>query len=158
MRPINKTLLFLATTLLFSGGGCTTAPSEKKKEQEAEDRSASIPQEPREGGVVETVSPEPFKNLKKRREKALLLDVRTPEEVARGAIPGACNLNFHAKDFKKELMEKVGNKDTVMVYCASGGRSGKTARILKENGVTYVCDLKGGIRAWKEAGFKVVQE
>ena len=38
-----------------------------------------------------------------------------------------------------------------MIYCASGGRSGKAAKILKKNEFTHIIDLKGGFTAWENA-------
>ncbi|MEO0735097.1 MAG: rhodanese-like domain-containing protein [Bacteroidota bacterium] len=80
-------------------------------------------------------------------DNTVLLDVRTPQETAGGVIEGAIELDFRSPDFSAQL--KALNPDkTYLVYCASGGRSGKTAEMLHDLGVQQVYNLKGGYRAW----------
>ncbi len=86
----------------------------------------------------------------------LLLDVRTPEEYAEGHLEGSQNVDILQEDF----VDKVNNMDktqTAFVYCRSGGRSKNAANILATAGFTKIFDLKGGIGAWQEEGFAVVQ-
>ncbi|MFY0627360.1 MAG: rhodanese-like domain-containing protein [Reichenbachiella sp.] len=84
-------------------------------------------------------------------DNAVLLDVRTKEEVEQGKIPGAVHIDFYQEDFKDKINE-LDQSVPYLIYCASGGRSNKTATLLLENGFTEVYDLKGGIRAWKAKG------
>ncbi len=76
---------------------------------------------------------------------ARLVDVRTPGEFAGGALPGAVNIPLD------QLSTRVGElqKDPkpVVVYCASGMRSGQAKRILAGAGLTEVYDL-GGMSRW----------
>lgn len=83
---------------------------------------------------------------------AILLDVRTPQEIAGGQIAGARNLVFGAPGFDQEVL-KIG-KLPVFVYCAGGGRSGKVARLLQKHGYE-VYDLQGGFANWKTQGLPV---
>jgi rhodanese-related sulfurtransferase len=84
-----------------------------------------------------------------------ILDVRTPDEVARGIIEGALVIDFYDEDFKKQL-KKLDRTKPVYVYCASGGRSADAAEMLTEMGYKQVFNLAGGIKAWKAAGKPVV--
>jgi len=43
----------------------------------------------------------------------------------------------------------------LFVYCGSGIRCVKAAKILKEKGYVEVYELAGGLEAWKAAGMKV---
>ncbi len=79
-----------------------------------------------------------------------LIDVRKPEEVAAGAIDGAINYNFYDADFE-EKMKALDTNKAIYVYCKSGGRSGKTVKLLNSLGFQEVYDLKGGFTAWKAA-------
>ncbi len=76
-----------------------------------------------------------------------LIDVRTPAEVAAGAIPGAVNIDFYDDQFEKKIGALDPNRP-IMVYCKSGGRSGKSAQALKKMGCKEVYDLAGGYTAW----------
>lgn len=77
-----------------------------------------------------------------------LVDVRTPEEFSGGYISGAVNMNVNAPGFKEQVTTLDKSKP-VMVYCKGGGRSGRAAEILKNEGFTQVYDLDGGIMAWQ---------
>lgn len=77
-----------------------------------------------------------------------LLDVRTPEEFNNGAIGNAKNIDYYAASFKEQLLHLDKNMP-VAIYCKSGGRSGRTAKILMSLGFKEVYDLKGGYLNWK---------
>jgi phage shock protein E len=81
-----------------------------------------------------------------------LLDVRTPAEFAEGHVPGAVNIPVQA------LESRAGEVPTdreVVVYCASGARATRAARMLAERGYGDVHEMTGSLMAWREAGFKV---
>ena len=87
-------------------------------------------------------------------ENVVLLDVRTPKEFAQGKIPEAINLDFYHDGFAEKL-EKLDKNNTYMVYCAAGRRSKHALSLLKDKGFKSVYDLKGGMKAWRKAGFEV---
>lgn len=96
-----------------------------------------------------------FKNLL-ISEQGILLDVRTPEETSLGQINNASTLNFYGDSFEDKLKLIQKNK-TVFVYCRSGGRSIKAAKLLLELGQHKVYNLKGGIGAWERLGFQITE-
>ncbi len=72
---------------------------------------------------------------------AVILDVRTPDEFADGAYPGAKNIPVNVLPHR---LDAVGPKTKpVVVYCASGGRSAVAQQILKANGWTDVTNAGG---------------
>ena len=76
---------------------------------------------------------------------ALLLDVRSPGEFGSMHIPGATNIPV--QELKGRLGE-LGAKDRdIVLYCASGMRSGGAAGMLRGAGFTSVHDL-GPMAAW----------
>ncbi|MFM9052084.1 MAG: thioredoxin domain-containing protein [Bacteroidota bacterium] len=85
---------------------------------------------------------------------AILLDVRTPEEIAAGGIPGASTIDFYDPEFETRinLMDK---SKSIYVYCHAGGRSAKAAQLLINNGFAHVYNLQGGMTAWEEKGLPV---
>ena len=79
----------------------------------------------------------------------LLLDVREPEEYARGHVPGAVNLP------QAELATRLGEvpRDRpVQVICQGGYRSLRSAQFLKQRGYESVASVRGGTGAWQAAG------
>jgi phage shock protein E len=83
-----------------------------------------------------------------------LVDVRTPAEYQTAHIANAANINFNDPSFKVN-MEKMDKNKPIAVYCAAGGRSGKSAALLTQMGFKTVYDLQGGMGAWKAKGKKV---
>jgi rhodanese-related sulfurtransferase len=88
---------------------------------------------------------------------AVLVDVREPEEVEAGHIPGSVHvprgmLEFRADPSSPYHQEPLDPSARVIVHCAGGGRSALAAARLKEMGYERVAHLDGGINAWKEAG------
>ncbi|TAE59522.1 MAG: rhodanese-like domain-containing protein, partial [Bacteroidetes bacterium] len=50
---------------------------------------------------------------------------------------------------------KLDKSQPVFVYCAVGGRSGRSAQTLQQLGFTQVYDLEGGITRWQQEGLPV---
>jgi len=73
---------------------------------------------------------------------ALLVDVRTPSEYNAGHLPNARLIPIGQLSARLEEFGKDKNRP-VVVYCASGGRSGKAKSILEANGFTQVVNAGG---------------
>lgn len=84
----------------------------------------------------------------------IVLDVRTPEEVAQGTIGDASLINFYSEDFQRKLALLPKDKP-IYVFCRSGGRSGRAASMMAAMDFSEIVDLKGGMGAWTRAGLKV---
>lgn len=83
-----------------------------------------------------------------QKQKALLLDVRTPQEFAGGHLDGAKNIPVQELEAQLSQLADAKDKD-IVVYCHSGARSSRAAGILKSHGFTKVHDL-GGMSNWKD--------
>ncbi len=99
---------------------------------------------------VNVLSIEQFEK-KTSKKNTLILDVRTPEEVAEGALPDALNVNFLGEDFAQQI-DVLNKKTTYLIYCRTGVKSRKAADLMQKAGFKHVYMLEGGITAWKEAG------
>ncbi|HHV21683.1 MAG TPA: FAD-dependent oxidoreductase [Propionibacterium sp.] len=74
---------------------------------------------------------------------ASLIDVRTPEEYAAGAIPGAINIPV---DDLRERLDELPEGDLI-VHCAVGIRGHIAGRLLAAHG-REARNLSGGYRTW----------
>ncbi len=81
--------------------------------------------------------------------RLVLIDVRTPEEVANGKIKDALEIDIKSPDFSEKVAQLDKTKQ-YMVYDYAGGRSKRALEIMKELGFKQVYDLKDGYKAWKE--------
>ncbi|NVK52528.1 MAG: rhodanese-like domain-containing protein [Flavobacteriaceae bacterium] len=84
-----------------------------------------------------------------------LVDVRTSKEYKAGHLKSAVLINFFDTDFKAISIKKLDKKKPVYVYCRSGNRSAKAAKIYKEAGFTKVYNLIDGFNAWSAKGLEI---
>ncbi|WP_027125423.1 rhodanese-like domain-containing protein [Gelidibacter mesophilus] len=79
---------------------------------------------------------------------AVILDVRTEEEVSEGYIPEAINLDIHkGQEFLDEI-KKLDTDKNYYVYCRSGARSGQACSIMNQLGFENAYNLIGGFSNW----------
>jgi rhodanese-related sulfurtransferase len=83
-----------------------------------------------------------------------LVDVRSKAEHSQGRIPGSQHIPLDELASRSSELDK--NKP-VLLYCASGGRSGMALRQLRKEGFAQACHLAGGISAWSQAGGTVAR-
>lgn len=76
-----------------------------------------------------------------------LIDVREPDEVAAGTLPGAVNIPLG--DLPARVSELDKNRPVVLL-CRSGGRSGQAAEFLSASGFGDVTNLTGGMLGYNE--------
>jgi rhodanese-related sulfurtransferase len=87
----------------------------------------------------------------------LVVDVRDAPEVAQsGKVAGAVHVSRGMLEFRADpelpSHDKAFDKaKTVIVYCASGGRSALAGKLLKDLGYANVYNL-GGFKDWAESG------
>ena len=66
------------------------------------------------------------------------------------------NIDYYSKDFIKTCKEKLNKDNTIAIYCQSGSRSKKSAKLLVKENFTVI-NLKGGIDNWKKYNKKTVK-
>ncbi|HUW97350.1 MAG TPA: rhodanese-like domain-containing protein [Acidiferrobacter sp.] len=101
--------------------------------------------------------------LLENHEAVLLIDVREPDEYAKGHIPGALlvprGILEEAADpnSKRRVPPLCAATDqAVVLYCESGGRSALAAEVLQQMGFTQVQSLAGGCVLWEAEGFPLI--
>jgi rhodanese-related sulfurtransferase len=86
-----------------------------------------------------------------QKDSVILIDVRTPGEISQGYIEGADSfINFNSNDFATKI-NQLDKNYTYVMYCRSGGRSGKASEYMIKNGFSNVYNLQGGILQYKGA-------
>jgi thioredoxin len=96
---------------------------------------------------INEVNPAQFNQLIKK-PGGVLLDVRTQNEFKNGHIANSGQLNYYAFDFRKKLL-MLSKNEPIYLYCNTGWRSEKAAKILVENGYSNVYNLEHGIMDWE---------
>ena len=89
-----------------------------------------------------------LKTMQQRGDSFELIDVREPDEVQRGTIPGAKHISRGVleRDIDKVTTDK---NRPIVLYCGGGNRSALSAWMLKKMGFNNVYSLIGGWSAWK---------
>ncbi len=106
--------------------------------------------------AVPRISPQDARKLA-AGGKALIVDVRdAPELAASGKIPDALHVSRGMLEFRAD--PESPNHDpafardrTIILYCASGGRSALAGKLLRDFGFKDVRNL-GAFKDWVEAG------
>ncbi|MFD1614387.1 rhodanese-like domain-containing protein [Gelatiniphilus marinus] len=82
-------------------------------------------------------------------DNAVIIDVRTDNEVADGIIANAIHIDIYkGQEFVNEL-EALDKDKNYYVYCRSGNRSGQACNIMDQLGFENAYNLEGGILEWE---------
>ena len=83
--------------------------------------------------------------LEMQKNGAVLIDVRTPGEVAEGTAPGSINIPL--QEAEQRIGEFPKDKD-LLIFCRSGKRSMAVSNFLIQNGYERVFNVVGGFLAF----------
>ncbi|HYT58329.1 MAG TPA: molybdopterin-synthase adenylyltransferase MoeB [Verrucomicrobiae bacterium] len=107
---------------------------------------------------VPEIAPQQVNDLLTNNGKShVLLDVRESDEWRQGHLEGALPLPRGFLEIKVETAIPDKNAP-IIAYCAGGVRSLLAAKAMKEMGYQNVSSMSGGYTAWKNGGFKWVQD
>jgi rhodanese-related sulfurtransferase len=87
----------------------------------------------------------------------LVVDVRDAPELEKGGkVAGAIQVSRGMLEFRADPATPYHDKNfdkgkTLILYCASGGRSALSGKVLKDMGYTQVYNL-GAFKEWAESG------
>ncbi|MDH5798469.1 MAG: rhodanese-like domain-containing protein [Paracoccaceae bacterium] len=80
---------------------------------------------------------------------AVALDIRDPDEHAKGHIPGSVNLSRGKLEMNvEELLPDLDT--TILCYCNAYNRGALSAASLKNMGYTNAKFIGGGLNAWRK--------
>ena len=80
---------------------------------------------------------------------AVILDVRTPEEMEEGFIPDAINIDIYLGQGFLDEIEQLDNSKNYYVYCRSGNRSRQACALMNKIGIPNAFNLEGGFIEWE---------
>ena len=85
------------------------------------------------------------------KDGVVFVDVREEAETLAGAVDGAVLIPRGVLEFQADQLKDA---ETIVVYCAAGGRAALAGATLKSMGFKDVRNA-GGFKSWVEAGGKV---
>lgn len=81
-------------------------------------------------------------------DNAIIVDVRTDEEVEEGYIPGAIQMDIQQPSDFMEKAKELDPSKNYYIYCRSGARSGQACMLFNSLGIKNAYNLMGGITSW----------
>lgn len=106
--------------------------------------------------AVSRITPEQARELI-GKGNTLVVDVRDAPEIEKsGKIAGAVHVSRGMLEFRADPESPYHDKNfskakSVILYCASGGRSALAAKVLKDMGYEHVYNV-GAFKDWAESG------
>lgn len=105
--------------------------------------------------IVEVGCQEAVARLEAGEKALVLIDVREEHEHDMVRLGGSVHVARGSLEMVVE--HDYPDRDTPMIlYCAAGDRSALAAATLQEMGYRNVSSLRGGLHAWRDAGFPVL--
>jgi rhodanese-related sulfurtransferase len=106
--------------------------------------------------AIKTVSAEDVKAAIDKKEKAVFLDVRDPNEFAAGHLPGAINVSRGTLEFN--IWGKIPDQNAkIYVYCKTAGRSALATKTLNDLGYKNAVLMDAQFEDWIKKGYPVVR-
>jgi len=97
---------------------------------------------------MKDISAQEWRSLLATDRNAVIIDVRTDEEVSEGIIPGAKQIDIqNPPQFMLEIQQLDKSKN-YYVYCKAGGRSAQACMVMNASGITNTYNLQGGFSEW----------
>lgn len=108
--------------------------------------------------AVKNVSVQNVKTMLDQKEKVMLLDIRDRKEYIIDHLHGAENMS-RAVGLSPRILEhhlkKIAPEKTtrIIVYCEFDTKAPLAAKAMNDIGYTNAVYMKGGLKAWKDAGY-----
>lgn len=99
--------------------------------------------------IQEVEAPMLHRMLAENPDGVNVIDVREPQEVAQGTVPGASHIPLRVVPLK---LQDITKDKPVVFFCRSGARSAQATMYLAQQGFDNVFNLRGGAMAWAQHG------
>jgi len=95
-------------------------------------------------------------------DEVVFVDVREPEERAKGTIPNSVHaprgfIEFIADPEGPMHNSAFASGKRLILFCGTGARSAMAAKTLDDMGFDNVVNMAGGIQAWVRAGGALIR-
>jgi rhodanese-related sulfurtransferase len=145
---VKSSIIFLLLLLLGDGKGWT---AEKTNDQLLEEAR----------GSARNVSIQDVKGIVERTDKSdkiVLLDIRDMKDFSVDHIRGAKNMSravgLSSRVLEHHMQKIIPNKATrIVVYCEFDTKAPIATKAMNEIGYSNAVYMKGGLNAWKQAGY-----
>lgn len=98
---------------------------------------------------MKELNQEEWQEKLKNDKDAVILDVRTEEEVDEGYIPNSKNIDIYKGQGFINEVEKLDKSKHYYIYCRSGKRSSQACTLLDQMGFSETYNLEGGFSEWE---------
>ena len=98
--------------------------------------------------MAQDITQEEWRQQLAEDTNALILDVRTEEEVEEGFIPNMVHIDIRLGQGFVDELQKLDKSKNYYVYCRSGGRSAQACAIMNQMGFETTYNLLGGFMNW----------
>lgn len=99
---------------------------------------------------MKDITVDEWKSLITTDENAVILDVRTDDEVEEGMLDNAQHIDIYLGQGFIEEVKKLDPAKNYYVYCRSGNRSGQACAIMGQLGFETTYNMLGGYTAWAD--------
>lgn len=103
-------------------------------------------------GCSEQVTTKTLKMQLKRKNRPMVIDVRSQAEYQSGHIPGAIHIPFWAVILRRQQIV-TSEESPAILYCESGGRAVLARGLLSLVGKKPVQLLEGHMMTWRRNGY-----
>ena len=107
-----------------------------------------------DAAVARNLNPREAFTMLGQRVDLYLLDVRTAGEYQQARLEGARLIPI---DQLARRIAELPKDRPILVYCAVGSRSAQAVNYLARQGYPEIYNLSGGIYAWAQNGYPVLQ-
>lgn len=98
--------------------------------------------------MTEDITKEEWQEQIAKDSNAVILDVRTEEEVEDGYIPNMINIDIRMGQGFLDEIAKLDTSKNYYVYCRSGARSAQACTLMNQMGFSNTYNLIGGFMNW----------
>ncbi|WP_438962240.1 rhodanese-like domain-containing protein [Nonlabens sp.] len=97
---------------------------------------------------MKDITKQEWKELIATDDHAVIIDVRTDDEVAEGMIPNAVHHDIFKPQELMAALQEMDKSKNYYVYCRAGGRSAQACQIMNQMGFKTTYNLIGGFSEW----------